>query len=220
MARVGIIGSGPVGRALGLGFCSRGHEVMIGSREPGQEELQHWIAQTGGKGRTGSDAEAAAFSEDLAVFAVRWSGAANAAALTGAAGLGGKIVIDTTNPVTSMGDGLGLAIGCSDSAAEQVQRWFPTAKVVKCFNAVGAGQMVDPPWAGGPGAMLLCGNERAARETVAGIARDFGWDPVDLGGLHGARLVEPMAILRMEAGRLTGRGDAAFRLEDLGPRRT
>jgi predicted dinucleotide-binding enzyme len=215
MARIGIIGSGPIGRALGLGFCSRGHEVMIGSREPGQEELQHWIAATGGSGATGSDGEAAQFAEEIAVFAVRWSGAPNAAALTGASSLAGKIVIDTTNPVTSFGSGVGLAVGCSDSAGEQVQRWFPTARVVKCFNAVSAARVVDPVWTGDRGQMFLCGNDPEARARVAAIAEDFGWDPIDIGELYGARLIEPMAVLRMEAARLTGRWDTVFRLEDL-----
>jgi predicted dinucleotide-binding enzyme len=217
VARIGIIGSGPIGRALGLGFCSRGHEVMIGSREPGQEELQHWIAQTQGNGRTGYDAEAAAFAEELVVFAVRWSGAATAAGLVGASNVSGKIVIDTTNPVTSFGTGLGLAVGCSDSAAEQVQRWFPTAKVVKCFNTPGAEHMVDPVWAEGPSDMFICGNDPSARETVLAIAEDFGWHGIDIGELYGARLVEPMAILRMEAARVTGRPDMAFRLAKFGP---
>jgi predicted dinucleotide-binding enzyme len=64
--------------------------------------------------------------------------------------------------------------------------------------------------------MFLCGNDPEARATVREIAEDFGWDPVDIGELYGARLIEPMAILRMEAARLTGRWDAAFRLEDPG----
>jgi hypothetical protein len=217
MTRIGIIGSGPVGRALGLGFCARGHEVMIGSREPSQEELQQWIGQTGGRGSTGYDSEAAAFAEELAVFAVRWSGAATAAGLTGAANLAGKVVIDTTNPVTSFGSGLGLAVGCSDSAGEQVQRWFPTAKVVKCFNTPGAAHLVDPVWAEGTGDMFVCGNDAAARETVLAVAEDFGWHGIDIGEMYGARLIEPMAILRMEAGRVTGRTGVAFRLAEFGP---
>lgn len=216
MARIGVIGSGPVGRALGLGFCSRGHEVMIGSREPGQEELQQWIAQTQGGGRTGYDAEAAAFGDELVVFAVRWSGAATAAGLAGAANVAGKIVIDTSNPVTPIGAGLGLAVGCNDSAAEQVQRWFPTAKVVKCFNTISAGHMVDPVWAEGPGDMFICGNDAEARQTVLAIADDFGWHGIDIGDLYGARLVEPLAILRMEADRVTGDPNVAFRLARIG----
>ena len=216
MARIGIIGSGPVGRALGLGFCSRGHEVMIGSREPGQEELQRWIGQTQNSGRTGSPAQAAEFAEEIAVFAVRWSGAATAAGLTGASNLSGKIVIDTTNPVTSFGSSLGLSVGCSDSAAEQVQRWFPTAKVVKCFANAGAAHLVDPVWTEGPGDMFICGNDEAARASVTAIATDFGWHVIDIGELHGARLIEPAAILRMEAGRVMGRPDVALRLAAVG----
>jgi 8-hydroxy-5-deazaflavin:NADPH oxidoreductase len=212
MSRVGIIGSGPVGRALGLGFCSRGYQVMIGSREPGQEELQRWIGQTQGGGATGTFSEAASFAEEVAVFAIRWSGAPTAAALTGAANLAGKIVIDTTNPVASFGDSAGLAIGCSDSAAEQVQRWFPTARVVKCFNTPSPSYMVDPDWPEGRGEMFICGNDPAARAAVGAIAEDFGWHCIDIGELHGSRLIEPMAILRMEAGRVTGVPDVAFRL--------
>ena len=185
---------------------------MIGSREPGQEELQRWIGETQGGGVTGTFSEAASFADEIAVFAIRWSGAATAAGLAGAENLAGKVVIDTTNPVTSFGDSLGLAIGCSDSAGEQVQRWFPTARVVKCFNTPSASYMVDPVWTEGRGEMFICGNDAAARLTVHAIAEDFGWHCIDIGALHGSRLVEPLAILRMEAGRVTAASDVAFRL--------
>src|SRR5574340_638390 len=93
--KVGIIGSGSVGQALGTGFVALGHEVKIGSRNP--EKLREWITKSGARASAGRFADAAAFGE-LAVVATAWDGTENALQLAGAKALAGKVVIDTTNP--------------------------------------------------------------------------------------------------------------------------
>jgi 8-hydroxy-5-deazaflavin:NADPH oxidoreductase len=209
---IGIIGSGQVGKTLGAGFASRGHRVMIGSREPGREDLVEWRESTGENASTGSDFEAAEFGE-LIVFATRWSGAEEAVGLAGHENFSGKIVIDTTNPIGDDGAGnLVLSTTPNLSAAEHLQRWLPEARIVKAFNWVGAANMVDPHFEGGPASGFLCSDDAEAKETVAGFLRDFGWDPVDMGELVAARGLEPLVIVWMSYGWVHGTWDHALKV--------
>jgi 8-hydroxy-5-deazaflavin:NADPH oxidoreductase len=209
--KIGILGTGVVGQSLGLGFAGRGHDVMMGSRDPGADKVREWVAQAGERASAGTFAEAAAFAE-LAVLATSWSGTENALRLAGAENLDGKVVIDVTNPLDFSAGAPRLALGFSDSGGEQVQRWLPGAKVVKCFNIVTAGAMVDPDYPCGPPTMFLCGNDEGARHQVAGICSDFGWEVVDIRGLEGARLLEPLAMLWIIHGFQTGQWTHAFKL--------
>ena len=193
--KIGILGTGEVGQALGRGLVGLGHEVRLGSREAGNEKALAWVSKTGAKASAGTFADAAAFGE-LAVLATIWSGAENALRLAGAKNLAGKVVIDVTNPlVFSPNAPPSLALGHTDSGGEQVQRWLPDSRVVKAFNIVGNAHMVHPDFPGGPPDMFLCGNDAAAKATVTGICEAFGWPVIDIGGIEGARLLEPLCIL-------------------------
>jgi len=192
--RIGILGSGDVGQTLGSGFAALGNEVKIGTREPGSDKLRQWVSRAGAKASTGTFAEAAAFGE-LVIVATAHAGTPAALALAGAANTAGKVVIDTTNALDRSGATLALAVGFNDSAAEQVQRAWPQARVVKAFNTVGANWMFRPDLPGGPPTMFYAGNDAAAKADVKKILGDFGWDPVDLGGLENARYLEPMAMV-------------------------
>jgi predicted dinucleotide-binding enzyme len=89
-----------------------------------------------------------------------------------------------------------LALGHTDSGGEQVQRWLPESRVVKSFNIVGNTLFFRPDLPGGPPTMFICGDDEAARRTVAQLVQDFGWpEVVDIGGIEGARVLEPMCIL-------------------------
>ena len=209
---IGIIGSGSVGRTLGAGFASRGHSVTIGSREPERPELVEWRDAIGEGASLGSDQDAARFGE-LIVFATRWSGAEQAIGLAGHENFSGKIVIDTMNPIGEDEKGnLVLAASGDTSGAEHLQRWLPEARVVKAFNWVGAGLMVDPVFEGGPASGFLCGDDAAAKAVVADILRDFGWEPVDLGDLVAARGLEPLVLTWMAYGWQHGTWDHAFKI--------
>jgi predicted dinucleotide-binding enzyme len=210
--KIGFIGSGQVGRSLGSGFAALGHDVKLGSRDAGQDKLRDWVAEAGPRVSTGSFAEAAAFA-DIAVLCTLWVGTENALTLAGRHRLSGKIVIDTTNPLDfSAGVPPRLALGHTDSAGEQVQRWLPDARVVKCFNIVGHAHMVNPSFPGGPPDMFLCGNDDAAKQAVSELARTLGWPTIDIGGIEGARLLEPLAMLWIAHGFQTGAWNHAFRL--------
>jgi len=210
--QIGILGSGAVGQALGLGFAQLGHEVKIGSREPGSDKLKPWLAKVGKKASASSFDETARFA-DLAVLATLWSGTQSAIELANPGNLARKVVIDVTNPlVFEPNKPPRLALGHTDSGGEQVQRWLPNSKVVKAFNTVGNAHMVNPQFPGGPPDMFICGNDASAKQTVAGICKNFGWGVVDVGGMEGARLLEPMCILWVLHGLQTGSWNHAFKL--------
>jgi len=209
--KVGIIGSGDVGQALGTGFATLGHDVKIGSREPESEKLRAWSSQVGTHASSGSFADAAGFGEIIAL-ATLWSGTGQALELAGKHNLAGKVLIDVTNPLTFAAGGPALAIGHTDSAGEQVQRWFPQSRVVKAFNTVGNALMFRPKLPGGPPDMFICGNDNAAKKTVGEICADFGWSVVDIGGIERARLLEPLAMLWIVEYLRTSSANHAFKL--------
>lgn len=208
--RVGIIGSGQVGQTIGSGLAERGHSVMLGSRDPGKPEVTEWAERT--RARAGTFAEVAGYGE-MIVLATLWSGTENAIRMAGPERLAGKVVIDVTNPLDFPPNAPPrLAVGFTDSGGEQVQRWLPGARVVKAFNTVGAALMVDPQLPGGPPDMFICGNDDAAKSVVGAICRDFGWDVDDVGGIEGARLLEPLAMLWITLGSRSSNWNQALKL--------
>jgi len=176
--KVAVLGTGPVGQSLAKGFKKHGHEVKLGHRDPKQ-----------------SYAAAAQWAE-IAVLCTPWAGTENAGKLADPKNLAGKVVIDVTNPLQpTPTNPFALALGFDDSGGEQVQRWLPQARVVKAFNIVGNSLMVDPKLPGGPPDMFIAGNDAAAKQTVTGICKEFGWTVFDIGGIEGSRLLEPLAAL-------------------------
>src|SRR5512138_1136689 len=97
--KIGILGSGDVGRTLGAGFAARGHDVKLGTRSPEKESVRDWASKAGPRASVGTFAEAGAFGE-VVLIATRWDGTENAIKLAGPASLESKVVIDATNPLT------------------------------------------------------------------------------------------------------------------------
>jgi predicted dinucleotide-binding enzyme len=210
--KVGIIGSGDVAKALGTGFLTLGHEVKLGSRTPESEGLAAWKKKSGAHASTGTFAEAAAFG-DAVVLSVHGVDLENAIRLAGPKHFSGKIVIDTTNPLVMVPNALPtLAYGWTDSAGEHVQKQLPDAHVVKAFNTVGNALMFKPKVAGGPPDMFYCGNDAASKKTVGAWLTQFGWNPLDIGGIEGSRLLEPMCVLWVTLGITGGDWGIAFKI--------
>jgi len=210
--KIGILGSGVVGQALGTGFATLGHDVKIGTRRPEDDKLKLWVRQTGAKGSVASPGEAARFAE-VAVLATAWSGTENAIRLADPKNVAGKVVIDVTNPFKPAPNGPPtLAVGLTDSAGEQVQRWLPVAKVVKAFNTVGNPHMFRPQFPGGPPDMFIAGNDPGAKQTVAELLKTFGWGVIDLGGIETARYLEPLGMLWVAYAFKTNTWNHAFKL--------
>ncbi|AIF82097.1 putative dinucleotide-binding enzyme [Candidatus Nitrososphaera evergladensis SR1] len=211
--KVGIIGSGEVGQRLGDGFIELGHEVKIGTRDP--QKLEAWVEKHSNnrKASSGSFAEAAEFGEDIIAIATLWTGTQSAIEMAGGpASFAGKVVIDVTNPLDYSSTPPRLAVGHTDSAGETVQRLLPDAKVVKAFNTVGNPLMLHPDFPGGRPTMFVCGNDDGAKKTVCDIAFSLGWETVDVGGIEGARLLEPLAMLWIVHYFRTNNGNHAFKL--------
>ncbi len=192
--RIGVLGSGVVGQTLADGFLKHGHEVMRGSREP--EKLAGWRAGAGAAARTGTMPEAARFGE-LVVLAVKGT-AAVAAARACAAGLAGKPVVDTCNPIADAPPVHGVLqffTGPNASLMEELQRQVPEARFVKAFSCVGSALMVDPRLPGGKPTMFVCGDDEGAKREVGGLLGELGWEVEDAGRAAAARAIEPLCML-------------------------
>ena len=209
--RIGILGTGDVGRALGSGFAALGHDVKLGSRDANNPKIKDWVGKAGAHTSGGTFAEAAAFGE-IAVLATMWAGTENALRLAGAESLAGKVLIDATNPLDFSTLPPTLTHGHTDSGGEQVERWAPGARVVKAFNIVGNAHMFRPDFPGGPPDMFICGNDTGAKKTVSTILNEFGWEVIDLGGIDRARYLEPLAMVWIAHGFNTRSWNHAFKL--------
>ena len=210
--KIGILGTGAVGKALARGFIEIGYDVMFGTRDPKAEKIATMLTELGPKASAGTFAEAAKFGE-LAVLCTLWSGTESAVKLATPENLAGKVVIDTTNPLAfKPGAPPSLAIGHTDSAGETIQRWLPDSHVVKAFNIVGNADMVHPDFPGGPPDMFICGNDKDAKKKVTEILTAFGWVTIDIGGIEGSRLLEPLCILWVTYGIHHGSWRHAFKL--------
>ncbi|MBK8903850.1 MAG: NADPH-dependent F420 reductase [Anaerolineaceae bacterium] len=205
--KIGIIGTGNVGSALGKGWASQGHKVVFGTRQPEGEKVQKLLAEVG-EGVTAVPIPDAIQQSDIIVLATPWNAASDVAhAVTN---WRGKIVIDATNPIAP---GLQLAVGHTTSAAEQLATFLPGASVVKAFNTTGAENMLDPLYDGDPITMFICGDDADAKNTVTELAETLGFDVADVGGLEAARLIEPMAMVWITLAMKQGLGrNIAFKL--------
>jgi len=194
--KIGVIGSGPVGRVLANGFLQEGYEVMLGSRTPSKDEVVKWKAENE-KGLTGNFEETAAFAE-LIVLAISGKATINAIELSGKENFSGKIVMDATNPISDappVNAVLSFFTDLNQSFMEKLQALLPTAKFVKAFNSVGNALMYKPDLNGQVPTMFICGNDAAAKETVKDILQKFGWETEDMGMAEAARVIEPLCIL-------------------------
>ncbi len=182
---------------------------MLGTREP--EKLAEWKAGAGSRASVGSTARTADFGE-IIVLATHGMATLEVIEAAGEGAFADKIVIDATNPIEEGDEGLYLAIGLDDSLGERIQNAIRRASVVKAFNTVGAAEMVNPTFAGGPPTMFIAGDDAAAKAQVTRILSDFGWDTADLGGIHAARYLEPMCFAWLAYGIKNGTWHHAFKL--------
>jgi len=209
--KIGVLGSGVVAKALAEGFLRHHYDVMAGTRD--QTKLAEWaIAHP--KAFLGSFSDAAAFGE-IVVLAVKGSAAAEALRAAGGAHLKGKVVIDTTNPIGDAPPTQGILqffTSVNESLMERLQREFPAARMVKAFNSVGSGQMVNPDYGANRPTMFICGNDEGAKKTVGTILDKFGWEIADMGTVEAARAIEPLCMLWCIPGFTRNEWTHAFKL--------
>jgi len=174
--RIGVLGTGVVGRTIAGKLRELDHDVLIGSRTSGDDAVPF--------------ADAAAHGE-LVFNCTHGNASLEALNAAGAENLAGKVLVDVANVlVFSEGEPPVIGLSVEDSLGEQIQRAFPEAKVVKALNTVNADVMVDPGMVPGEHDMLISGNDAAAKAQVADLLQSFGWPAdhiLDLGDITGAR---------------------------------
>lgn len=211
--KIGVLGSGIVGQTLAAGFLKHGHQVMLGTRDPQKPDVQAWLKKTPGA-QAGTFAQTAKFAE-LVVLATLGRVAEDVLQLAGPENLAGKTIIDTTNPIADtppVNGILAFTTGPNESLAEKLQARVPGSYIVKAFNSVGSGQMVNPHYEQGKPTMFLCGDDAGAKEQVSEVIRQFGWEPFDCGGVTAARAIEPLCMLWCVPGFQRNQWNHAFKL--------
>jgi NADPH-dependent F420 reductase len=193
---VALIGTGNVGSALGRRLAEHGHAVVYGSRNPAAADVVDLVRETG-HGATALPPREAAARSRVVVLAVPWTATEDVVRSLG--DLSGKIVVDPTNPRVIAADGFADYPPLPDSNAERIARSVPGAHVVKAFSTLGFETMLDPSVAHSPVTIPLVGDDRASKEVVAALVRDIGLEPVDVGPLRHARIIEGLHYLRYNA---------------------
>lgn len=199
-----------VGEALARGFLRYGYEVMIASGNP--TKLQELTGKIMGV-KTGSFSEAAEFGE-IIVLCVKGS-AAESVVKSIAKELSGKIILDTTNPISETPPVKGvlqLFTSSSESLMERLQKIAPAAQFVKAFSCIGAAFMVSPVFQGQKPTMFICGNNSGAKNETEAILLQFGWEIEDMGDAESARAIEPLVMLWCLPGFRENRWTHAFKL--------
>lgn len=188
--RLSIIGIGNVGAGLGRAWAAKGHQVFYGVRDPDAPEVKQLMDALGENVQAGSVAEAGSFGEVI-TLAVPWDAALDVVKSLG--DVSGKIINDCTNPLESSLEG--LKIGTTTSAAEEIAKAVPGAKVVNCFNTAGAKNLKQPSFNGQAIDAYVCGDDEAAKRTMMRLAEEIGFEAVDCGSLKAARFTEALAML-------------------------
>ncbi|MDQ6846867.1 MAG: NAD(P)-binding domain-containing protein [Candidatus Dormibacteraeota bacterium] len=193
---IGVLGTGMVGSSIATKLLQLGHSVRMGARAAGNEKAVAWAAQVGAASQ-GSFADAAAHGE--VVFNCT-AGATTLDSLlaAGAANLEGKLLLDLTNALDfSRGMPPTLTVCNEDSLGEQIQREFPSARVVKTLNTMNHLVMVDPSRVPGDHVVFLSGEDASAKSEATELLESFGWPRwriVDLGGIVTARGAEMFVL--------------------------
>lgn len=200
--KIAVLGTGVVGQTLAGRLAQLGHQVAVGTRDPGQSRartepgpmgnppISEWLRQHPDVTlRTFADAASGA---ELVVNATSGAAALDALAQARAENLAGKVLIDVSNPLDfSRGMPPTLFVKDTDSLAERIQRAFPEARVVKTLNTMNAGLMVDPASLAEGTSVFVSGDDEQAKALVADLLRSFGHtDVIDLGDISTARGTE------------------------------
>lgn len=213
MKKIGIIGSGVVGKTLAKGFLQYGYPTFIASRSTAIQAAL--AAEIGNSIRTGSFEEAAQFA-DILVWAVKGTAAEAALQVCNIANLAGKTILDATNPIAYAPpqDGVLTFFTASPNSSlmESLQALAPDAHFVKCFSCVGSALMVNPKLEDGTPTMFICGNSASAKADAIAILTQFGWDYADMGSSLAARAIEPLSMLWCIPGFKDNQWGHAFKL--------
>lgn len=200
--KVLVIGAGNMGSGFVKQLSAAGHTVSVTARD----EAKAASVASQYTNAKAVPAAGAAEGQDLVILATGYGDAVPA--LQSLGNLQGKVVVDITNPLTA--DYMGLTLGHSTSASEEIAKAVPGAQVVKAFNTVlaqvlGQGATLAD---GSKVTVFLAGDNEAAKATVKALAESLGFATADAGGLKNARYLEPVAGLNIYFAYGAGRGTA------------
>jgi len=214
--RIGVLGTGVVGHAIGSRLVELGHDVVMGSRSATNEKAVAWAGSHPERARAGTFADAAAHAEQLLVNATGGVHSVEVLATVPEGDLAGKVLVDVSNAIVAHGP-LRLDPVLDDSIAERLQRAHPDLRVVKALNTMNCDIMVRPALLPEPSDVFVAGDDGEAKDAVRSLLTAFGWaegSVHDLGGIQAARALEaylPFWLAVMQAS-----GTAAFNIRVVG----
>lgn len=196
---VAVIGTGNMGLGLASILAQAKHDVSIGSRDMAKAAA---LASQIGHGAVGGDIEASVKMADVVILAIPFPFAEET--LKAAGDLSKKIIIDISNPITP--DFQGLVIGHTTSAAEEIQKLAPEAKVVKAFNTIFAQLLPAEAREGKTLQVFVATDDAGAKTEVSALVKSLGFDAVDAGQLSNSRFIEPIGEMNIHFGYFLGWG--------------
>ena len=194
--KLGVIGSGNIGKSIGSWAAKLGYDVTFSAKDEAHAKA---AAQAAGQNAKAASVRAAVEAADLVLLAVPY-GAVKAVMSDIASLVRGKTVIDATNALAP--DFSSLTLGFTTSAAEEIAKFAPEAHLVKAFNTVFAQVYTsqNPTIQGKAISVFIAGDHQEAKDKVTALVRKMGFDAVDCGPLRNARNIEPLAMLNISLG--------------------
>jgi predicted dinucleotide-binding enzyme len=207
--KISVLGTGDVGRTLSSAFMKKGHDVTMGTRNTEEklaEQSTHDQYKSFGEWyKENKEVKLVTFSEsasegEIVINATNGVNSLNALDLAGEENLSGKILIDISNPLEYSNGIMSLVDGLNNtnSLGEEIQKEFPEARVVKTFNTMWCGLMVNPGLIKGNHINFISGNDQEAKAKVKDLIKEFGWKDeniIDLGDISAARAQESVLLI-------------------------
>ncbi|HLN20132.1 MAG TPA: NAD(P)-binding domain-containing protein [Bacteroidales bacterium] len=208
--KISVLGTGTVGQTLSSRLSELGHDVVMGTRDVqdklmetgkdryGNEPVSEWLRKNE-KVKLMSFTESASYGE-IVINATNGANSLNALDLATEENLAGKIIIDVSNPLEFSTDPPSLIEGLfnTNSLGEEIQKEFPGTMVVKTFNTMWCGLMVNPGMIKGNHINYISGNDNKAKSTVKSLIKELGWKDesiIDLGDITAARAQESILLI-------------------------
>lgn len=199
--KIAIIGTGNMASGLAIALANADHQIYIGARDITKAAA---LAEKVGHKATGTGIAAAAQAAEVILLALPFGAAAEAIQLAG--NLNSKVLIDISNPISP--DYKELVVGHTTSAAEEIQKLAPGARVVKAFNTIFASLLAAEARQGNKLQVFVAADDAAAKAAVAELAGNIGFEAVDAGPLVNSRYLEPIGEMNIHFGFFLGKGTA------------
>jgi predicted dinucleotide-binding enzyme len=215
MKKIGVLGTGMVGKTIANKLLQLGYEVKMGSRTSNNEKALKWLRAAGPNAQIGTFEEVT-IQSDILFNCTKGASVEEAIRLAGIENLKSKIVIDLSNPLdfsNGMPPTLIPQYANSWSMGEAIQQLCPETFVVKTLNMVNCKVMVNAALAGDNASMFVCGNDSESKLTVSKLLEEFGWnDIIDLGDIGASRGMEMLLPIWLLLWKATGTGHLAFKI--------